>query len=68
MQDLRLGLVDAGERWDTDGALTRFVPNMGWWSAKIVGDAPMGKTGARIRRLVRRVKEDVERVLCRVLC
>ena len=68
MQDLRLGLVDAGERWDTDGSLTRLVANMGWRSAKIVGDAPMGKTGARIRRLVRRVKEDVERVLCRVLC
>ena len=68
VQELRLGFVGAGETWDKAGALTNIVPYMGWWPVKIVGDAPMGRTGVKIRRLVRRVKEDVERVLCWVLC
>ena len=68
VHELMLGFVESGGTWDTDEALTSFVPYMEWWPAKIVGDAPMGRTGVKIRRLVRRVKEDVERVLCWVLC
>ena len=68
VHELRLGSVESGETWDTDGATTSFLQCVGEWPANIVGDAPMGRTGVIIRRLVRRVKEDVERVLCWVLC
>ena len=61
----RLGLVKSGETWETAGAAPSFTLYVGWWTAKIVGEAPMGRT---TRRLVRRVKEDVKRVLCWVLC
>ena len=60
-----LGLVRSGETWETAGAALSFTLNVGGWTAKIVGEAPMGRT---TRRLVRRVKEDVKRVLCWVLC
>ena len=60
----RLGLVECGETWETDGARPSFASCVGWWTAKIVGEAPIGRA---IRRLVRRVKEDVERVVCWVL-
>ncbi len=42
--------------------------NVGKWPANIVADAPMGRAGIVIRRLVRRVRDAVERVLRWVLC
>ena len=66
--ELGLGFVESGKTWDPDGATTSSVSCMGWRNAKIVGEAPMGRTDVKMRRFVRRVKEDVERVLCWVLC
>ena len=42
--------------------------SVGRWLANIVADAPMGKAGVEMRRLVCRVGDDVERILRRVLC
>ena len=68
VHELRLGSVESGSTWVTDGATRSFRPRVGEWPANIVADAPMGRRGVILRRLVCRVKEDVERVLRWVLC